>query len=206
LDAIILARGGGSIEELWAFNDERVARAIVASAVPVITGVGHETDFTIADFVADLRAPTPTGAATLATPDGRELSAAVATLMARAARQLGGHLADERARVDGLTVRLRRAAPAARLASSRQRVDDLSRRGALAITNIVRQQRARLRGEGLRLTALDPSRVLARGYAIVATADGAVVHSVAQVTPGDALRVRVADGAFGATVTTDDRP
>ena len=203
LDAIILARGGGSIEELWAFNDERVARAIAASAVPVITGVGHETDFTIADFVADLRAPTPTGAATLATPDGRELSAAVAALMARAERQLTGHLADERARVDGLAVRLRRAAPAARLATNRQRIDDLSRRGTLAITNIVQQQRARLRGEGLRLTALDPSRVLARGYAIVATADGAVVHSVAQVVPGDAVRVRVADGAFGATVTND---
>ncbi len=203
LDAIILARGGGSIEELWAFNDERVARAIAASEVPVITGVGHETDFTIADFVADLRAPTPTGAATLATPDGRELSAAVAALMARAERQLTGYLADERARVDGLAVRLRRAAPAARLATNRQRIDDLGRRGALAITNIVQQQRARLRGEGLRLTALDPSRVLARGYAIVATADGAVVHSVAQVTPGDAVRVRVADGAFGATVTKD---
>ena len=204
LDAIILARGGGSIEELWAFNDERVARAIAASAVPVITGVGHETDFTIADFVADLRAPTPTGAATLATPDGHELSAAVAALMARAERQLTGHLADERARVDGLAVRLRRAAPAARLAANRQRIDDLGRRGTLAITNIVQRQRARLRGEGLRLTALDPSRVLARGYAIVARADGAVVHSVAQVTPGDAVRVRVADGAFGAIVTTTD--
>jgi len=203
LDAIILARGGGSIEELWAFNDVRVARAIAASAVPVITGVGHETDFTIADFVADLRAPTPTGAATLATPDGRELSAAVAALMARAERQLGGHLADERARVESSTLRLRRAAPAARLATNRQRVDDLSRRGALAMTGRLRQQRERLRGEGLRLTALDPSRVLARGYAIVATADGAVVHSVAQVTPGDALRVRVADGAFGANVTKD---
>jgi exodeoxyribonuclease VII large subunit len=204
LDAIILARGGGSIEELWAFNDERVARAIAASAAPVITGVGHETDFTIADFVADLRAPTPTGAATLATPDGRELSATIAALRARAERQLGDHLADERTRLDGLTVRLRRAAPGARLAADRQRVDDLSRRGALAIVNTVRQQRARLRGEGLRLTALDPSRVLARGYAIVATVDGAVVYSAAQVTPGDALRVRVADGAFGATVTMDD--
>ena len=206
LDAIILARGGGSIEELWAFNDERVARAIAASAVPVITGVGHETDFTIADFVADLRAPTPTGAATLATPDGRELSAAVAALMARAERQLTGHLADERARVEGLAVRLRRAAPAARLATNRQRIDDLSRRGTLAITNIVQQQRPRLRGEGLRLTALDPSRVLARGYAIVATADGAVVHSVAQVVPGDAVRVLLADVWLSARCPGSPRP
>jgi exodeoxyribonuclease VII large subunit len=204
LDAIILARGGGSIEELWAFNDERVARAIVASAVPVITGIGHETDFTIADFVADLRAPTPTGAATLATPDGRELSATVTALMVRVERQLSGRVADERVQVEGLAMRLRRAAPASRLATSRQRVDDLSRRGALAITSILRQQRARLRGEGLRLTALDPSRVLARGYALVTKADGAVVHSVLQVMPGDALRVRVGDGAFGVNVTTDD--
>ena len=122
LDAIILARGGGSIEELWAFNDERVARAIAASAVPVITGVGHETDFTIADFVADLRAPTPTGAAALASPDARELSAAVAGLLNQAGRQLSGRLDSERARVENLALRVRRVSPVARLASDRQRL------------------------------------------------------------------------------------
>jgi exodeoxyribonuclease VII large subunit len=204
LDAIILARGGGSLEELWAFNDERVARAIAASAVPVITGVGHETDFTIADFVADLRAPTPTGAATLAAPDGRELSAAIAGLLSQAERQLFSRLDAERARVENLALRLRRVSPAARLATDRQRVDDLSRRAGLALAGRLRHERERVRGQGLRLAALDPRRVLARGYAIVTDADGAVVYSVAQAVPGAAIAVRVADGAFGARVTQNE--
>jgi len=204
LDAIIVARGGGSLEELWAFNDERVARAIAASAVPVITGVGHETDFTIADFAADLRAPTPTGAATLAAPDGRELSAAVAGLGERAGRLIASRLAAERARVENLALRLRRASPAARLAADRQRIDDLSRRAGQALTMRLRHERERLRGQALRLAALDPARVLARGYAIVTRADGAVVHSVAQVAINDPLRVRVADGAFSARVALDE--
>jgi exodeoxyribonuclease VII large subunit len=205
LDAILLARGGGSIEELWAFNDERVARAIVASSVPVITGVGHETDFTIADFAADLRAPTPTGAATLATPDARELRAAVTAMVVRAEQQLAARLAADRAHIDNLVGRLRRAAPAARLATDRQRVDDLSSRAALAMSACIRRQRERLRGQQLRMNALAPDRVLARGYALVTTAEGALVRSASEVTPGDLLRVRMRDGAFGAIVTTEDR-
>jgi exodeoxyribonuclease VII large subunit len=201
LDAIILARGGGALEELWAFNDERVARAIAASDAPVITGVGHETDFTIADFVADLRAPTPTGAATLAVPDGRELSATVAGLLGQAERQLWGRLEIEQTRVENLARRLRRVSPAARLATDRQRVDDLTRRAGLALAGRLRHERERVRGQGLRLAALDPRGVLARGYAIVTAADGAVVYSVAQAIPGAAITVRVADGAFGARVT-----
>lgn len=203
LDAIILARGGGSLEELWAFNDERVARAIVASAVPVITGVGHETDFTIADFAADLRAPTPTGAAAAATPDGRELSVAIAGLLGQAGRQIAARLNAERARVENLALRLRRVSPAARLATDRQRVDDLTRRAGLALTGRLRHERERVRGQGLRLAALDPRGVLARGYAIVTAADGTVVYSVAQAVSGAAIAVRVADGAFAARVTDD---
>jgi exodeoxyribonuclease VII large subunit len=203
LDAIILARGGGSIEELWAFNDERVAHAIVASAVPVITGVGHETDFTIADFAADLRAPTPTGAATMATPDRRELAAGINRLAAAAAAQMAARLASARARVDTQSHRLARQSPTLRLARDRQRVDDLSRRAILALTNRLSATRERLRGQRLRLAALDPTAVLARGYAIVSKADGAVVSSVMQVSAGDPLHVRVADGTFGAIVANN---
>ena len=200
LDAIILARGGGSIEDLWAFNDERVARAIVASAVPVITGVGHETDFTIADFAADLRAPTPTGAATLATPDVRELAGSVNALRQAAQAQIAARLAAHRAAVGGLAQRAGRVSPDRRLAHHRQRIDDLNRRASLAISHHLRNVRQRLTGTSLRLAALDPTAVLARGYAIVSRPDGAVVSSTAQVAPGDDIRVRVADGQFNAAV------
>lgn len=200
LDVIILARGGGAIEELWAFNDERVARAIVASAVPVITGVGHETDFTIADFAADLRAPTPTAAAAAATPDRRQLAAAVAGLAAIARGRIGDRLADERAGLERLAARAGRVSPDRRLAQYRQRIDDLGRQGRLAVLNDLRRRRDRLSGLRLHLAALDPARVLARGYAIVTRADGAVVSSTAHVVPGDAIHVRVTDGEFAAEV------
>ena len=201
LDAIILARGGGSIEDLWAFNDEQVARAIVASAVPVITGVGHETDFTIADFVADLRAPTPTGAATLATPDVRELGGAVAALLAASTAQINLRLDAGRAAVEGLAQRAGRVSPDRRLAHHRQRIDDLNRRASLAMTHHLHSARQRLTGTRLHLAALDPTAVLARGYAIVSRPDGVVISSTVQVAAGDPLRVRVADGEFGAAVT-----
>ena len=208
LDAIIVARGGGSIEELWAFNDERVARAIFTSQVPVIAGVGHETDFTIADFVADVRSPTPTGAAALAVPDARELSAAVQGLAASALQRLTVLLADKRQSVDGVSTRLGRASPAQRLAQDRQRVDEVGRRAQLAIENRLTNARERLAGQKLILLGLDPSRVLARGYALVTHRSGAVVSSIAQVGTGDVLDVRVVDGTFAAEVTsggeTDD--
>lgn len=200
LDAILLARGGGSIEDLWAFNDERVARAIVASALPVITGVGHETDFTIADFAADRRAPTPTGAATLATPDVRELGAAVNALRQAAQEQTAARLAAHRAAVDELAQRAGRASPDRRLAHHRQRIDDLNRRASLALVHHLRSARQRLTGTRLHLAALDPTAVLARGYAIVSRPDGAVVSSTAQVAPGDTIAVRVVDGQFNAVV------
>ena len=204
LDAIILARGGGAIEELWAFNDERVARAIVASAVPVITGVGHETDFTIADFAADLRAPTPTGAAAAATPDRRQLAAAVTGLAGAAQSHINDRLAAERDRLAHLSARATRVSPDRRLAQYRQRIDDLGRRGRLAIANRLRSRRERLTGLRLHLAALDPTAVLARGYAIVSKPDGVVVSSVAQAHTGDAIHVRVTDGQLNARVEKTD--
>jgi exodeoxyribonuclease VII large subunit len=201
LDAIILARGGGSIEELWAFNDERVARAIRASSLPVITGIGHETDFTIADFAADLRAPTPTGAAMSAVPEARELREAVGSLSATALAQVTGRLATTHMRLDATMARLGRLSPSVRLAGDRQRVDDLARRAQLATANRLRSQRQQLAGLQLHLGGLDPTSVLARGYAIVSTAGDAVISSTTQVAPDDFIKVRVSDGTFGAHVT-----
>ena len=206
LDAILLVRGGGSVEDLWAFNDEQVARAIVASTVPVITGVGHETDFTIADFVADLRAPTPTGAATLATPDRRELVAANHGLAASALVWISAHLAAARSSTRTLTHRLGRQSPVQQIARDRQAVDELGRRSGLAMAVRLGSVRQRLTGARLHLAALDPTAVLARGYAIASLPGGVIVNSTAQVAPGDPLRVRVADGEFSATVTKDERP
>lgn len=205
LDAIIVARGGGSIEELWAFNDERVARAIRGSAIPVITGIGHETDFTIADFAADLRAPTPTGAATLAVPDRADLRAAVAGLQTLADTHTADNMSRARMRLDAIGGRLARLAPTNRLASERQRMDELSRQAHLALSARLSRARERLTGQMMRLNALDPARVLERGYALVTAEDGALVSSTAHVSGGDAIRVRVKDGAFGATVTKDGR-
>jgi exodeoxyribonuclease VII large subunit len=203
LDAIIVARGGGSIEELWAFNDERVARAIAGSVVPVISGVGHETDFTIADFVADLRAATPTAAAAAATPDMAELAAHVADLLSTAQAEIDDRLAEARAGVDQLAARLIRQSPDRRLAADRQRLDDLQRRAGLAIEHRVAAWRSEVAARQLYLRGMHPAGVLNRGYAIVTRADGQIVRAASQVQPGDALHVRVADGSFGATVTQD---
>ena len=201
LDAIILARGGGSIEELWAFNDERVARAVASSAVPIVTGVGHETDFTIADFVADARAPTPTGAAMLVVPDARELGDIVRGLALAGTARIGDRIAVERNNRDMLARRLERSSPALRLAADRQRVDDLARRAELGMTHRLASWRERLSGQNLRIMALSPEQVLARGYAIVTKLpERQVVTTAGQVRGGDALNVQVSDGSFTVEV------
>ncbi len=132
-DVLILARGGGSLEDLWAFNDEALARAIVASPIPVISGVGHEIDFTIADFAADVRAPTPSAAAELAVPDAAEWRKALQGLAARAQRCMRARLTEARQRLDWLTGRAALASPAARLAQQTQRLDELEQRLGLAV-------------------------------------------------------------------------
>ena len=201
VDVIILARGGGSLEELWAFNDERVARAIAASAIPVISGVGHETDFTIADFVADVRAPTPTGAAAAAVPDGRELAAQVRQRAARLAELVTGQIAARREALARQERALARNSPLQLLAGYRQRVDELNRAAVLAWEHQLALWRERLAGLRGRLEAVSPLEVLARGYAIVRHGEtGEVVRRVAQVATGDPIAVRVQDGEFEAKV------
>jgi exodeoxyribonuclease VII large subunit len=201
VDVILVARGGGSLEDLWAFNDERVVRAIFASAVPVISGVGHETDFTLADFVADRRAPTPTGAAVLATPDVADLRLGLDGVRDRLLAAAENQVDVRRARLDGVTARLGRASPAWRVRNDRQRLDELQSRLERAGWSGLRLRRARQEALTAHLTALSPLAVLQRGYALVQTVDGRVVRQVAQLAPGQEIEVRLVDGRVGATVT-----
>jgi exodeoxyribonuclease VII large subunit len=199
-DVILLARGGGSIEDLWAFNDERVARAIFASHAPVITGVGHEIDFTIADFTADLRAPTPTAAAELATPNQADLRIARDELEQQLHRSAAACIIAWQNQLETLRSRLRLRSPVARVRSDRQRLDDLTRRAATTLRHRLELRGVRLEGLEQRLSALSPDAVLERGYAVVTRLDGVKVRSVSQVAPHDELKVRVKDGNFGVQV------
>jgi exodeoxyribonuclease VII large subunit len=198
-DVILIARGGGSIEDLWAFNDEGVVRAVAASRTPVISGVGHETDFTLVDFAADLRAPTPTAAAELATPITiDDLASAVNTDAERMAAAFGRILVDRRTALGSFETRLRLFSPARRIQSERQRLDELAHRGDVALAHRLELSTTRLTGLAQRLESLSPLAVLSRGYAVVTRQkDGRLVHSTKQVRAGDALNVRVADGSFG---------
>lgn len=199
-DVILLVRGGGSIEDLWAFNDEGVARAIVDSEAPVIAGVGHEVDFTIADFACDLRAPTPTAAAELATPNQADLRIDLEDFEQRMLRNITACLASFRGRLVSLQTSLRMRSPLNRIRGGRQRLDDLSHRAVIALQHELQLQAVRLAGVEQRLGALNPLAVLERGYAVVSRIGGQKITSVSQVSPGDELSVRVRDGEFGAQV------
>jgi exodeoxyribonuclease VII large subunit len=217
----ILARGGGSLEDLWSFNDEAVVRAIVAHPLPVVTGVGHEVDVTLADFAADVRAPTPSAAAELVVPDRMELAASLARgaerMHAAAGRVVGGARRD----VDAERRILDRLHPAARLAAGRERAGDLLERGTRAIrgriadarqredrlsaalprsaASRVASARAALTAAASALAVLGPDATLERGYAIVRRGDGTIVRDPAQAPVGTPLAVRVARGEFPAT-------
>ncbi|MGE5462720.1 MAG: exodeoxyribonuclease VII large subunit [Syntrophothermus sp.] len=202
-DVILMARGGGSIEDLWAFNDERVVRAVAGSAVPIICGVGHETDFTLSDFAADLRAPTPTAAAELATQVTlMDLLAQLENYRGRLASATLGLLADQQNALSSLAAALRYASPERRILSERQRVDDLARRAQASVLHEFQLQAAHIRGMERRLEALNPLAVLARGYAVVTRReDGSIVSRVAQA--GAEMKVRVSDGEFNVKHTPE---
>jgi exodeoxyribonuclease VII large subunit len=200
-DVILLARGGGSIEDLWAFNDERVVRAIVASAAPLITGVGHETDFTLADFAADLRAPTPTAAAELATPLAvLDLKTSLTETGSVLFGSMATRLQQQRESAAWLDSRLRLFSPARRLQTERQRLDEITRRWNAAQLHGLQFSHEKFKGLENRLQALSPLAVLRRGYAVV-TKNEKVVTSTSQIQMDDALRVRIQDGEFNARVT-----
>lgn len=200
LDVILLARGGGSIEDLWAFNDEGVVRAVAASRVPVITGVGHETDFTLVDFAADLRAPTPTGAATLATPDRAELLIHVERTLQRLNRLISQRVNLESARLNQLESRLQRASPLRRIEDNRQRLDTAILRLQNAAARLIAQRRAHLQALNAHLSALNPLAVLERGFALIERPEGSILTRAAQAQAGETVRIRLADGALTAKV------
>ena len=224
VDTLILCRGGGAMEDLWAFNDERVVRAVSACPIPVICGVGHESDVTLADFAADLRAPTPTAAAEMVAPDVQASLRALNVLAEAVQRRLHDVLDTHAQRLDTLAIRLTRPADAVRRRA--HRLDLLAHRLSTAILHALEQRRThaqhlqgrlsrssavrlsaadlRLAALLARLTALDPQHVLARGYAWLTDATGRPVQTVGQVAVGEAIHARLADGTVHADVTGID--
>jgi exodeoxyribonuclease VII large subunit len=190
VDLLVVCRGGGSLEDLWAFNDERVVRAIAGSSLPVVCGVGHETDVTLADFAADLRAPTPTAAAELAAPLRDELSARLDAAAVRARRAVHRRLDSAQQRVDHAALRLAR--PGDSVAQQRTRLAALERGLRDAVRGWLASRRQPVAELAARLGALDPRSVVARGYAIVEDADGELVLDPAQI--GGELRLVLARG------------
>jgi exodeoxyribonuclease VII large subunit len=198
-DVIIVARGGGSLEELWPFNEEAVARAIYASRIPVVSAVGHETDYTIADLVADVRAPTPSAAAELVVPSGVALRQDLRDQVERAWRVMMYLTEQRRQQVVNLERRLERSLPD--LDIWRRRVDDLGRTAHHSLAGRLALTRVEVTGVEHRLRALDPAATMRRGYAVVQRAeDQQVVSSTSQVSAGDTLSITVADGVVPATV------
>lgn len=203
-DVMIVGRGGGSIEDLWAFNEEAVARAIASSEIPVISAVGHETDFTIADFVADLRAPTPSAAAELVVGEYAQLCSRVDELEKRLLHLLRARLEHARLRVERLSGSYGLRRPVDMLQQARQKLDDLAEHLNAAIAARHQDGRQRLMTLETRLAALDPKAVLARGYALVSRArDGKLVTRGKQVRHYEQVKIDLAEGNIRAAVVPD---
>lgn len=200
VDVVIMGRGGGSLEDLWAFNDEGLARAIRACPVPVVSAVGHETDFTIADFAADLRAPTPSAAAELVVPSRSELLAQIDGFRARLVTLIHRQIERKRLRLKGLAERPVLERPQGRLLQDRQRLDDLVRRLGFASGRQVEGRRQRLAALAGRLDALSPLAVLSRGYSITRNAAGHVLKDAAAVTVGETVSVTLHQGELTCRV------
>lgn len=200
VDVIIIGRGGGSIEDLWAFNDECVARAIFDCQVPVISAVGHETDVTIADYVADLRAPTPSAAAELAVWDYRQLQGYLDECRLRMNRSMTGTIRINRLRLKELDVRLSYLHPRHKLQDQQQRLIELEEELRTLMRDQVKEARHRLAIQIEKLNGLSPVRKLNQGFAYVEEADGGVVKSIRQVEKGDELTVYVTDGLIRTSV------
>jgi len=202
IDVIVLARGGGSIEDLWSFNERIVADAMVRSRIPIVTGVGHETDFTIADFVADYRAATPTAAAAAVTPDGTLFAGAIYEMRERIVSQVYEQLDAKQDEIAVLTHRLEREHPSATLDSQQEMVERLMARMHEQMRHCIDIAQERLSGSALRLQSLSPLLTIARGYATVTRErDGVAVRAIADAPPAETITIRVSDGILKATVT-----
>ncbi|MDK2980906.1 MAG: exodeoxyribonuclease large subunit [Chloroflexota bacterium] len=199
-DVILVARGGGSLEDLWAFNDERVVRAVAASQAPVISGVGHETDFTLTDFAADLRAPTPTGAAVLAVPNAADLAAELngwTLRLQQVALETLNRTANE---LKESAHRLERLSPHFQVRQDRQYLDALDQRFQLYMRHALQERRSTLTHYRERLAGLDSVHILRRGYALVKDSSGSLISSAKQVKLGQQVAVQLADGNLEAEV------
>ena len=202
IDVMIIARGGGSIEDLWAFNDEGVARALAATRMPVVSGVGHETDFTIADFVADKRTPTPSAAAAAVVPDGQELLAQVFDIQEALIGLVTGRIAHWRESLQREERTLRLYDPLRIIAEQRQRVDELVQRAYENLEHQLDMRHTQVSGYKARLEALSPRLVIGRGYAIVEDQlTGTRIQSVEQSAPGKEVMIHVSDGHLDAEIT-----
>lgn len=201
VDVILVCRGGGSIEDLWAFNDERVARAIASSSIPVITGVGHETDFTIADFAADLRAPTPSAAAEMMTPDIEDLRAKADRLERELRAALGDHISDLQGMLMEKRWALKQLSPISQIQNLRQRIDDWNTRMIMQQQGRMTLLRERLNARDAALRSADPRAILAKGYAMVYRADdGRVVKAAGETAPGLDIQLYFQDGVVDAKI------
>lgn len=198
-DVIIIGRGGGSIEDLWAFNDERVVRSVAASSIPVISAVGHETDFTLCDFAADLRAPTPSAAAELATPDADEIKLRLDELIGRAEGIALSVLNIKRKAVSELSKRLELSSPSGRLELERKQLSLVSERLEQTIARTIQKNRERFSVLATELGAINPLAVLGRGYSY-SQKDGSVVASIEQISVGDKIDIRFSDGIAEAEI------
>jgi len=199
-DVIIVGRGGGSLEDLWAFNDEEVVRAVAASEAPVISGVGHETDFTLTDFAADVRAPTPTGAAVAAVPDFAEMAAELGGWRLRFDQAITDTLSLARQEVFNAAYMLDRLSPVRQVEGSMQRLDMLALRLDHLLQNELSETRQRLNIAAEKLNAFDPHQALNRGFALLKDENGRVLRSVQQVKLGQRVNARVSDGTISADV------
>ena len=202
VDLLIIGQGGGSIEDLWAFNDESVARAIYNSKIPVISAVGHEIDFTIADFVADVRAPTPSAAAEMAVADSRERRRYVDLCLERFTGALMRYFGDIRERYDTIVERHSLRRPVRIILESQQRKDELRDEMFRRLKGYLQKQARAVAADASRLNALSPLAVLTRGYSVVQKLDGTAVKSSAQVTAGEEVKIRFCEGSAGAQIKT----